>query len=106
MGIENIETRSGTSGSNYLNWGHMFMLVTPCLENGKTGLVQILAYKRAVAFGSTEFIVLRSKTLCPEYVYLLARSHHFRDNAIKSMSDASGRQRVKLKRCWKVLPGS
>jgi type I restriction enzyme S subunit len=47
-----------------------------------------------VAFGSTEFIVLRSKALTPEFVYLLSRSPEFRENAIKSMTGASGRQRV------------
>ena len=47
-----------------------------------------------MGFGSTEFIVLRSRTVSPEYVYLMARSEEFRDNAIKSMSGATGRQRV------------
>jgi len=46
------------------------------------------------ARGSTEFIVLRSKRLTPEFVYCLARSYHFRENAIKSMVGSSGRQRV------------
>jgi len=72
----------------------LFARITPCLENGKTGFVQFLPTDDAVAFGSTEFIVLRSKTVCPEYVYLMARSSEFRNNAIKSMSGASGRQRV------------
>ena len=64
------------------------------LENGKTGFVQFLPSASSVAFGSTEFIVLRSRRLCPEYVYLMARSNEFRDNAIKSMTGATGRQRV------------
>jgi type I restriction enzyme S subunit len=69
------------------------------LENGKTGFVQFLPDDKAVAFGSTEFIVLRSRTLTPEFVYLLARSDEFRGNAIKSMSGATGRQRVQ-ERCF------
>lgn len=44
--------------------------------------------------GSTEFIVLRSKGVTPEFVYCLARTYHFRENAIKSMVGSSGRQRV------------
>ena len=44
--------------------------------------------------GSTEFIVLRSKRVTPEFVYCLARTYHFRENAIKSMVGSSGRQRV------------
>ncbi len=94
MLISDIGRRSGNSGSKFRNGDTLFARITPCLENGKTGYVQFLPSNTDLAFGSTEFIVLRSKTLCPEYVYLLARSHEFRDNAIKSMSGATGRQRV------------
>jgi type I restriction enzyme S subunit len=87
--------RDGNSGSKFRNGDTLFARITPCLENGKTGFVQFLPSDEAVAFGSTEFIVLRSRTLTPEFVYLLARSDAFRDNAIKSMSGASGRQRVR-----------
>lgn len=89
------DQRSGNSGSKFRNGDTLFARITPCLENGKTGFVQFLPSDEAVAFGSTEFIVLRSRTLTPEFVYLLARSGAFRDNAIKSMSGASGRQRVR-----------
>ena len=95
MLINDIESRSGNSGSKFQNDDVLFARITPCLENGKTGYVKFLKSSDDVAFGSTEFIVLRSKTLCPEYVYLMARSDTFRDNAIKSMSGATGRQRVK-----------
>ncbi len=96
MLIENIESRTGNSGSKFKNGDTLFARITPCIENGKTGYVQFLPSNEDVAFGSTEFIVLRSRTLCPEYVYLMARSNEFRDNAIKSMSGASGRQRVQI----------
>jgi|694.fasta_scaffold05620_12 type I restriction enzyme S subunit len=91
------EMRAGNSGSKFQNDDTLFARITPCLENGKTAFVQFLSNPDAVAFGSTEFIVLRSKTVCPEFVYLLARSDAFRDNAIKSMSGATGRQRVQEK---------
>src|ERR1017187_2361593 len=94
MLITDIEEREGNSGAKFKNGDTLFARITPCLENGKTGFVQFLPSDDAVAFGSTEFIVLRSKTVCPEYVYLMARSSEFRDNAIKSMSGATGRQRV------------
>ncbi len=55
--------------------------------------------KGNLAFGSTEFIVLRSRSLTPEFVYCLARSDEFRGLAIKSMSGATGRQRVQ-ERCF------
>lgn len=95
MLIENQGSREGNSGTKFRNGDTLFARITPCLENGKTGFVQFLPNDDDVAFGSTEFIVLRSRTLTPEFVYLLARSDSFRENAIKSMSGASGRQRVR-----------
>jgi type I restriction enzyme S subunit len=94
MLITGIEQREGNSGSKFRNGDTLFARITPCLENGKTGFVQFLPNSEAVGFGSTEFMVLRSRTVNPEYVYLMARSEEFRDTAIKSMSGATGRQRV------------
>ena len=94
MLITDIEVRAGNSGAKFQNGDTLFARITPCLENGKTGFVQFLPDAQAVGFGSTEFIVLRSRTLTPEFVYLLARSDEFRGVAIKSMSGATGRQRV------------
>ena len=94
MLVHGVESRAGNSGSRFKNGDTLFARITPCLENGKTAFVQFLPTDDDVACGSTEFIVLRSKTLCPEFVYLLARSADFRSNAIKSMTGASGRQRV------------
>ncbi len=94
MLITDIEARAGNSGAKFQNGDTLFARITPCLENGKTGFVQFLPDAQAVGFGSTEFIVLRSRTLTPEFVYLLARSDEFRGVAIKSMSGATGRQRV------------
>jgi type I restriction enzyme S subunit len=73
MHIGSIERRSGTSGSKFQNGDTLFARITPCLENGKTAYVQCLT-DGEVASGSTEFIVLRSRLLGPEYTYLLARS--------------------------------
>jgi type I restriction enzyme S subunit len=94
MLISDIESRAGNSGAKFRNGDTLFARITPCLENGKTGFVQFLPDMEAVACGSTEFIVLRSRTLTPEFVYCLARSDEFRGVAIKSMSGATGRQRV------------
>jgi len=94
MLITNIEQREGNSGSKFRNGDTLFARITPCLENGKTGFVQFLPDCEAVGFGSTEFMVLRSRTVNPAYVYLMARSGEFRNNAIRSMSGATGRQRV------------
>ena len=72
--------------------------ITPCLENGKTAFIDILD-EGEVAFGSTEFIVMRAKIGIsdPQYIYYLATSPEFRNVAIKSMVGSSGRQRVQLK---------
>lgn len=94
MLITDVESRTGNSGAKFKNGDTLFARITPCLQNGKTAFVQCLQSDEDVAFGSTEFIVMRSNTVTPEYVYLLARSAAFRDNAIKSMSGATGRQRV------------
>jgi len=94
MVIKGNEYRSGNSGTKFKNSDTLFARITPSLENGKTGYVQFLDDENPIGFGSTEFIVLRSKTLTPEFVYYLARSNSFRDNAIKSMTGATGRQRV------------
>jgi len=93
MVIQRATRREGRSGSKFKNGDTLFPRITPCLENGKTAFVDFLEGGE-VARGSTEFIVLRSKRLTPEFVYCLARTYDFRENAIKSMVGSSGRQRV------------
>jgi len=85
--------RKPKGGAKFTNGDTLFSRITPCLQNGKIGLMQILR-KGEVGFGSTEFIIFRSKTLIPEFVYFLSRNQSFRQNAINSMVGASGRQRV------------
>ena len=99
MLINGVESREGNSGAKFKNGDTLFARITPCLENGKTGYVQFLADDDAVAFGSTEFVVMREGRLTREMIYLLARYDAFRNHAIKSMSGASGRQRVQ-ERCF------
>jgi type I restriction enzyme S subunit len=93
MVVQGAVLREGRSGSKFQNGDTLFARITPCLENGKTAFVDFLP-DGVTARGSTEFIVLRSKRLSPEFVYCLARTYAFRHNAIKSMIGASGRQRV------------
>jgi type I restriction enzyme, S subunit len=94
MEITDYVTREFTSGSKFRNQDALLARITPCLENGKTAFVSILD-DGEVAFGSTEFIVLRAKeNCCPEYIYPLARSPYFRDFAVKNMTGSSGRQRI------------
>lgn len=88
------DRRATGSGSKFENGDTVFARITPCLENGKTGYVQVLE-PGEVGLGSTEFIVLRGKLVGPAFTYCLARSEPFRGHAIASMSGASGRQRVR-----------
>lgn len=95
MVIDEIEWREGNSGTKFQNGDTLLARITPCLQNGKTAFVQFLDEEHPIGLGSTEFIVMRSKTLTPEFVYCLARSAPFRGHAINSMAGADGRQRVK-----------
>ncbi len=96
MMITEFEVRAGNGGSKFKNRDTLFARITPSLEHGKTGFVQFLESDNEVAIGSTEFIVFRSRTLNPYYVYFLSRNEDLRRHAIKSMIGASGRQRVQV----------
>jgi len=93
MVIQGAAMRDGRSGPKFQNGDTLLARITPCLENGKTGFVDFMADGEA-GRGSTEFIVLRSNRVTPEFVYCLTRTYEFRGNAIKSMIGSSGRQRV------------
>lgn len=96
MVIRAVEERTISGGAKFQNKDTLFARITPCLENGKTGFVQFLDEEKDVASGSTEFIVMRSKTLTPYWVYCLARNEKFREHAIGSMVGSDGRQRVNI----------
>lgn len=82
------------SGMRFRNGDTLLARITPCLENGKTAFVQCLP-DNTVGWGSTEYIVMRPKHPVPkEFGYLLARDAAFREQAIRSMTGTSGRQRV------------
>lgn len=85
-----------SGGSRFANGDTLFARITPCTENGKTGLVNFLPTSGEVAAGSTEFIVLgpRPELTVPGFVYYLAKNPAFRSFAISRMRGTSGRQRV------------
>ena len=93
--IPDSEKAPFSGGSKFRNGDTIMARITPCLENGKTAFVDILG-KDEVAFGSTEFIVMRARESIsdPQFIYYLATSPWFRNIAIKSMVGSSGRQRV------------
>ena len=83
-----------TGGTKFRNGDTIMARITPCLENGKTALVNILDDSE-VGFGSTEYIVFRAKDGVDKYyLYYLVSSPQVREPAIKSMVGSSGRQRV------------
>ena len=93
--IPEYELAEFNGGSKFRNGDTIMARITPCLENGKTAMVNILD-KNEVGFGSTEYIVFRAKEglTTPNFVYYLVCSSLIRDPAIKSMVGSSGRQRV------------
>ncbi len=93
--VERPIPRPMGSGTKFRNGDALLARITPCLENGKSAFVDFLD-EGQVGWGSTEFIVLRSKDPLPGYLgYLLCRHPPFREYAIQSMSGTSGRQRVR-----------
>ena len=82
-------------GSKFRNGDTIMARITPCLENGKTAYISSLNLNE-LAFGSTEFIVLRNieGITDSKYIYYLIISPQVREIAIKSMVGSSGRQRV------------
>jgi len=93
--IQGFEIIKYAGGSKFINGDTLLARITPCLENGKTAYVDFLDEKE-IGFGSTEFIVLSGKEgeTTNEFVYYLAISPRFREQAISSMTGTSGRQRV------------
>ena len=82
-------------GAKFRNGDTIMARITPCLENGKTSYISSLE-KDEVAFGSTEYIVLRNieGVSDSKFVYYLSVCPQIREVAIKSMVGSSGRQRV------------
>ena len=95
--INSVDIEKYNGGMKFRNGDTLLARITPCLENGKTSKVTILD-EEEVGFGSTEYIVMRSKKNISDedFIFYLAISPKFREIAIKSMTGTSGRQRVQL----------
>ena len=92
-----LRLREFGSGTKFINGDTLMARITPCLENGKTAFVDFLK-NGEIGWGSTEYIVMRSKEPVPMlYAYLIARDKKFRSFAIQNMTGTSGRQRVNAK---------
>ena len=68
--------------------------VTPCFENGKSGLAKNL--KNGIGFGSSEFFVLRAKLdkVLPEYIYYVINSNRFIAQGTPQMTGTGGLRRL------------
>lgn len=94
MSVSDVAQKEFKGGAKFQNGDTLFARITPCLENGKTAFVDFLE-PGEIAFGSTEFLVMRAKEGVSKYwTYCLARDTNFRNYAISTMVGTSGRQRV------------
>lgn len=67
--------------------------ITPCFENGKLGIARNL--KNGIGFGSSEYIVFRSKgEVLPDYLFYFLSREQFRKEGKERMSGAVGHKRV------------
>ena len=90
------QKRDYSSGGSRFRHGDTLMArITPCLENGKVARYRSTD-ETDVAFGSTEFIVIRGRSEVTDnrFAYYLTQSPKVRNYAISQMTGTSGRQRV------------
>lgn len=66
--------------------------MTPCFENGKSGLVT--GCLNGIGFGSTEFFVLRGVKIDPYLLYSIISSDFFIDSGKLMMLGTTGRKRL------------
>jgi type I restriction enzyme S subunit len=71
----------------------IFARITPCMQNGKSAIARGL--KNGIAFGSTEFHVIRPRSkLTAEWLHAIVRHKAFRDDASAHFKGTAGQQRV------------
>jgi len=87
------DSREYKSGSRFRNGDVLFARITPCLENGKTVLVDFLK-AGGIGAGSTEFFIFGPRLAGTYFAYCASRWTVLREHAIASMTGTSGRQRA------------
>ncbi len=82
-------------GARFMHDDTLMARITPCLENGKIARFRGKSASE-VAFGSTEFIVIRGRpdVTDNDFAHYLTRWDYVRGYAISQMTGSSGRQRV------------
>jgi type I restriction enzyme S subunit len=67
--------------------------ITPCFENGKLGMARGLT--NGIGFGSSEFVVFRSKgSVDPEFLFYFLSQDSFRESGARIMTGAVGHKRI------------
>jgi type I restriction enzyme S subunit len=95
--VDDWARREPKGGARFQNGDTLLARITPCFENGKIAWVDFLD-KDECGYGSTEYIVLRSRPGVPSIVsYLIASSSEFRSFAERHRTGTSGRQRVQAR---------
>jgi type I restriction enzyme S subunit len=107
--IDGFTFKEYSGGAKFIQGDVLLARITPCLENGKTAIVDFLN-ENEKGFGSTEFIVLRGKAeIKTPFVACLSRHEGFVNHCIQNMVGSSGRQRVQnscFNSYYLVLPDS
>jgi hypothetical protein len=81
------------SSTYFANGDILLAKITPCFENGKSGIATNL--KNGIGFGSSEYIVFRpNETLDKEWLYYFLSRADFRVEGAARMSGAVGHKRV------------
>lgn len=94
---EQKEIKDVIKGYTYFKNGDVLLAkITPCFENGKSGIAKNL--KNGIGFGSTEYIVIRANTdvVLPEWIYYHINSYDFIEQGKNFMSGTAGQQRVQI----------
>ncbi len=79
--------------SYFKNKDILLAKMTPCFENGKSGIA--LNLENGIGFGSTEFYVLRStEKILPDFVYHIISSDKFLNDGQYSLVGTTGRRRL------------
>lgn len=81
-------------GFTYFEKGDILLAkITPCFENGKRAYVNNI--KNQIAFGSTEFLILRPNTeIEPQYLYYIISRKKFREDLKPLMIGTAGQKRL------------
>ena len=90
-----VGTKSQTKGyTKFQNGDIIWARITPCMQNGKSALVDNLVNGKG--YGSTEFHVVRliSNEVIPQYIHTLLRHQWVLYDAKKYFTGSAGQQRV------------